>query len=126
MAIFCLEECLAELNDRVWNGSTGAGTHSSRQHPDLFLWHYFLCITVIPADYKQSSVDASSSGCQGTNTRYYLMATTICAFLETVQGDLLEITGQFLFSVLFVNDSFAGASLKNEARCAEHQLLLGQ
>jgi hypothetical protein len=47
VVIFCLEEFLAELNDCVWNGSTRAGTHSSRQHPDLFLWHYFLCITVI-------------------------------------------------------------------------------
>jgi hypothetical protein len=99
--------------------------HIPADNTQVFLWHYFLCITVMPTDCKQDSVYASSRGYQGSNTRYYFMATMICKFLKTVQCDLFELASRFIFSVLFVNNSFAGASRKNEDRCSEHHLLFG-
>jgi len=54
-----------------------------------------------------------------------MMSTTICTFLINVQGYLLEPASHSIFSVLFVNDRFSGASRKNEDKCSEYHLLLG-
>jgi hypothetical protein len=49
----------------------------------------------------------------------------ICTFLKNVQGHLLEHVSHSLLSVLVVNDRVSGASRRNDDRCSERHLLLG-